>query len=49
MIYLITRPVVWGTKIVVGIVKMPAKVVRGRRNRRLRKDVNELKRAGKLG
>jgi hypothetical protein len=49
MIYLITRPVVWGTKIVVGIVKIPSKVVRGRRNRRLRKDVKDLKKAGKLG
>jgi hypothetical protein len=49
MIYLITRPVVWTTKVVVWTVKRPTAIVRSRRNRRLRKDVNELKKAGKLG
>ena len=49
MIYLITRPIVWATKLVMSIVTMPARIIRGRRNRRLRKDVKELKKAGKLG
>ena len=48
MIYLITRPVVW-TTVVVWTVKRPTAIVRSRPNRRLRKDVNELKKAGKLG
>jgi uncharacterized membrane protein len=49
VIYLITRPVVWGGKIVVWTVKRPAAIVRSRRNRRLRKDVKELQKAQKLG
>jgi hypothetical protein len=49
MIDLITRPIAWAMKLVMSIVKMPARMIRGRRNRRLRKDVKELKKAGKLG
>src|SRR5215204_4859691 len=32
MIYLITRPVVWTTKVIVGTVKRPTAIVRSRRN-----------------
>jgi hypothetical protein len=48
VIYLVTRPVVWSVKIVKYTVTRPAAIVRSRRNRKLRKDVKELKKAGKL-
>ena len=48
MIYLITRPIAWAFKLLMWIVTRPAALIRSRRNRRLRKDVKELKRAQKV-
>jgi hypothetical protein len=49
VIYLITRPFVWALKMLTWLVKRPAAIFRSRRNRKLRKDVKELRKTQKLG
>jgi hypothetical protein len=45
VIYLLTRPIAWVFSLLMWIVKRPAALVRGSRNRRMRRDVKELKKA----
>jgi hypothetical protein len=49
VIYLITRPFVWALKMLMWLLKRPSAIFRSRRNAKLRRDVKELKKTGKLG